>query len=59
MDGIGRFFVDDAGAENIGLDIFKTASKRFAYCPVTPEMKAEAYSVPIWKVKALPEVNFT
>ena len=59
MDGIGRFFVDDAGAENIKLDIFKTAAKRFAYCPVTPEMKAEAYSVPIWKVKALPEVNFT
>ena len=30
-----------------------------AYCPVTALMKAEALSVPIWKVKDLPEAIFT
>lgn len=59
MDGIGRFLLMMQVQKISDVDIFKTAAKRFAYCPVTPEMKAEAYSVPIWKVKALPEVNFT
>jgi len=30
-----------------------------AYCPVTALMNAEALSVPIWKVKDLPEAIFT
>lgn len=29
MDGIGRFFVDDAGAENIGNRYFQNSSKTF------------------------------